>query len=106
MSSSYRLQFLPTALREWRKLDRPVQLRFKKKLAERLENPHLPASQLSGFPNHYKIKLRASGYRLVYEVRDKKVCVLVIAVGKREKLAVYKKARNRQKGCETRYVHK
>lgn len=96
MSSSYRLQFIPTALKEWKKLDRPIQLQFKKKLKERLENPHVPASQLYGFPNHYKIKLRASGHRLVYEVQDKKVCVIVIAVGKRDKYAVYKKAENRQ----------
>ncbi|MHB1326038.1 MAG: type II toxin-antitoxin system RelE family toxin [Thermoleophilia bacterium] len=98
MSSSYRLEFIPTALREWKKLDRSVQLQFKKKLAERLENPHVPASQLYGFPNHYKIKLRATGYRLVYEAQDKKVCVLVIAVGKRDKLAVYRKAGKMHKG--------
>jgi mRNA interferase RelE/StbE len=96
MSSSYRLAFIPTALREWKKLDRSVQLQFKKKLAERLENPHVPASQLYGFPNHYKIKLRATGYRLVYEVQDEKICVLVIAVGKRDKLAGYRKALKRQ----------
>jgi mRNA interferase RelE/StbE len=98
MSSSYTLKFIPTALKEWEKVDRPVQLQFKKKLAERLENPHVPASQLYGFPNHYKIKLRATGYRLVYEVQDKQVCVLVIAVGKRDKLDVYRKARKRREG--------
>ncbi|MDO8737229.1 MAG: type II toxin-antitoxin system RelE/ParE family toxin [Thermoleophilia bacterium] len=91
MSSSYRLAFIPTALREWKKLDRTVQYQFKKKLTERLENPHVSASQLYGFSNHYKIKLRATGYRLVYEVQDEKICVLVVAVGKRDKLAVYKK---------------
>lgn len=98
MSSSYRLAFIPAALKEWKKLDRPVQLQFKKKLAERLEEPRVPASQLYGFPSHYKIKLRATGYRLVYEVQDKKVCVLVIAVGKRDKLAVYRKAKIRRSG--------
>jgi mRNA interferase RelE/StbE len=96
MSSSYTLKFIPTALKEWEKLDRSVQAQLKKKLAERLENPHVPASQLYGFPNHYKIKLRVTGYRLVYEVQDEQVCVLVIAVGKRDKLDVYKKARKRQ----------
>lgn len=52
---------------------------------ERLNAPHNPASPLSGFENHYKIKLRASGQRLVYEVTDREVCVLVITVGKRDK---------------------
>jgi mRNA interferase RelE/StbE len=93
---NYKLKFLPTALREWKKLDNSIQLQFKKKLNGRLESPHVPSSQLSGFENHYKIKLRASGYRLVYEVIDKEIYILVIAVGKREKNQVYKKAQIRK----------
>ena len=100
MSYKFVLKLLPTALKEWEKLDRPIQLQLKKKLAERLDNPHVPASRLYGFPNHYKIKLRASGYRLVYEVQDAVICVLVIAVGKRDKLDVYKKAKKRRETQE------
>ena len=92
---SYKLKFLPTALKEWKKLDNSIQGQFKKKLKERLGSPHVPRSQLSGFENHYKIKLRARGYRLVYEVIDEEICVLVIAVGKRDKGQVYKKAKER-----------
>ena len=92
----YKLKFIPTAMKEWKKLDHTIQKQFKKKLSERLEKPHVFPSQLSGFENHYKIKLRASGYRLVYEVIDEEVVVMVIAVGKRDKSAVYKKARNRK----------
>ena len=94
---SYKLKFLPTALKEWKKLDQSIQKQFKKKLGERLSTPHIRASQLSGFDNHYKIKLRTSGYRLVYEVIDKEICVMVIAVGKRESNLVYKKAKSRNK---------
>ncbi len=93
----YKLKFLPTALKEWKKLDSTIQKKFKKKLKERLKSPHQASSRLSGFKNHYKIKLRASGYRLVYEVIDDEVYVLVIAVGKREKNIVYKKAGKRKK---------
>ena len=95
MNYKFKLKFLPTALREWKKLDDAIQLQFKKKLKERLNEPHNVASRLSGFENHYKIKLKVSGYRLVYEVIDQEICVLVIAVGKRNKKEVYKKARNR-----------
>jgi mRNA interferase RelE/StbE len=35
------------------------------------------------------------GYRLVYEVRDHELIVIVIAVGKRERNAVYKVADKR-----------
>jgi mRNA interferase RelE/StbE len=93
---SYKLKFFPTALKEWKKLDNTIQIQFKKKLAERLESPHVPSCQLSGFENHYKIKLRASGYRLVYEVVDEEIYVYVIAIGKRDKNLVYKKARRRK----------
>ncbi len=96
MNYKYRLQFLPSALKEWKKLDSSVQLMFKNKLRERLDNPRLASDRLRGFQNHYKIKLRSAGYRLVYEVEEKKVTVLVIAVGKRDKFKVYIKAKNRK----------
>lgn len=92
----FKLQFLPIALKEWKKLDNTIQTQFKKKLKERLETPHVPGCQLSGFENHYKIKLRASGYRLVYQVIDKDIVVLVIAIARRDKNAVYRKAKSRK----------
>ena len=93
---SYKLKFLPTAHKEWKKLDHTIQSQFKKKLKEHLNSPHVPSCQLSGFKNHYKIKLRASGYRLVYEVINKEFFVFVIAIGKRDKNIVYKRANKRQ----------
>ena len=50
-----------------------------------------------GFENHYKIKLRKAGFRLVYEVLDDEQSVLVIAVGKREDHLVYRQAQKRSK---------
>lgn len=60
-----------------------------------LQNPHIIANRLSGGQNLYKIKLRSAGYRLVYQVEDDKVMAFVIAVGKREKNAVYDTAEER-----------
>ncbi|MNR61265.1 mRNA interferase RelE [compost metagenome] len=45
--------------------------------------------------DHYKIKLRAAGYRLVYRVEDGRLVVAVVAVGKRERGEVYGKAKTR-----------
>jgi len=92
---TYELAFLAPALKEWQKLDPNTRAQFKAKLSERLEHPHMPASRLSGSANRYKIKLRAAGWRLVYEVRDAEVLVVVIAVGKRDKDAVYRVAEGR-----------
>ena len=93
---TYRLKFLPSALKEWKKLSPPIQKQFKKKLAERVINPRNQASQLRGFKDAYKIKLRSAGYRLVYEVNDYEITIFVIAVGKREKGLIYTKAEQRK----------
>ena len=84
----YELGFLEEALKEWGKLDSNTREQFKSKLTERLSNPRVPASKLSGHKDRYKIKLRSVGYRLVYEVRDSEVIVIVVAVGKRKRNAV------------------
>jgi len=92
---TYELAFFEEALKEWQKLDATVREQFKSKLAERLQNPRVPASKLSGHADRYKIKLRSAGFRLVYEVRDKQLIVVVVAVGKRERNAVYNAAARR-----------
>lgn len=92
---TYRLRFLEEAVKEWRKLDANTRGQFKKKLAERLENPRVPSAKLRDSKDRYKIKLRISGYRLVYEVRDSEIVVLVIAVGKRDREQVYLAAARR-----------
>jgi len=52
-------------------------------------HPQALRSKLRGSTNRYKIKLRAAGFRLIDEVRDQQVLVLVLAVGKRDRNAAY-----------------
>ena len=92
---TYTLAFVPQALKEWKKLDPHTRQLFKTRLIERLEMPRLASAQLRGHPDRYKIKLRALGYRLVYEVRDLEVLVVVVAVGQRDGNAVYLAANQR-----------
>ena len=89
---TYKLDFLEDALKEWRKLNSTVREQFARKLAERLNTPHVPSARLSGMRDCYKIKLKSAGYRLVYQVEDDALIILVIAVGRREKNAVYEAA--------------
>ena len=88
----YRLVFKQEAKKEWDKLDASVRSVFGEKLKERLERPRIESARLHGMPDCYKIKLRNAGYRLVYQVRDNKLVVSVIAVGKRDKNSVYRVA--------------
>lgn len=92
---TYELEFDPRALKEWRKLGDTVKAQFKKKLASVLVNPRNESARLHDLPDCYKIKLKSSGYRLVYQVRDAVVIVFVISIGKQEKSAAYQAASKR-----------
>jgi len=88
----YDLAFKSQAKKEWDKLAPTIKEQLKKKLSERLINPHVKSAQLYGLPDCYKIKLKAAGYRLVYQVSDQTILISVVAIGKRERNSVYKAA--------------
>lgn len=92
---TYKLKFVPSALKEWMKLSAPIKSQFKKKLEKRLINPRVSSAKLGGYSSVYKIKLRSAGYRLVYEVIDDEIVIFVLVVGKREKGQVYKTLKDR-----------
>ncbi|MBA1316976.1 type II toxin-antitoxin system RelE/ParE family toxin [Pseudomonas monteilii] len=92
---TYSLDFDCRALKEWKKLGDTVREQFKKKLTEVLLNPRVEANRLHSLPDCYKIKLRSSGYRLVYQVIDQEIVVFVVAVDRRERDQAYKKAAER-----------
>ena len=92
-ASKYHLEFLVSALDEWNRLDGSIRPLLKKLLEKRLAAPRVPGAELRGeLADCYKIKLRKQGYRLVYQVRDKALVVLVIAVDRRDKDKVYQSA--------------
>ena len=84
----------------WRssaKLDATVSERFRKILADPLHRPRAPAARLADQQDRYKIKLRGVACRLVYEVRDAVLLVIVVALGKRERNAVTRVAAKRRR---------
>jgi mRNA interferase RelE/StbE len=91
----YEVEFLASALKEWKKLDANTRDQFRKKLKERCENPRVPSAKLRDAKDRYKIKLRSAGYRLVYEVIDGELVVLVIAVGRRDRSQIDESATKR-----------
>ena len=92
---TYSLDFDARALKEWQKLGDTVRQQLKKKLVEILKNPRVETNRLHGLPDCYKIKLRSSGYRLIYQVIDQEITVVVVAVDKREHDQAYRKANER-----------
>jgi len=94
---SFSLEFHVIALKEWQKLDNSVRAQFKKQLVKRVIYPRVASAKLSGdLDNFYKIKLKAVGYRLVYEVIDHRLIILIVAIGKRNQDLVYQKATKRK----------
>lgn len=91
----YKLLFIPKALKEWNKLNSEIKKQFIKKLKERLKNPLIPKDSLG--KNLYKIKLKSAGYRLVYKIKDEKIILLVLCLGKRNRNQVYIDAFQRDK---------
>lgn len=91
----YEVDFLDVALKEWKKLDANTREQFRRKLKERCEMPRVPSAKLRDAEDRYKIKLRSSGYRLVYRVEDEVMVVLVVAIGRRERDEIYLTAAKR-----------
>lgn len=91
----YSLEFFPVAKKELEQLEKTVLLQLLNKLCSRLASPRVQADKLRGMPNCYKIKLKASGIRLVYEVIENRLVVLVVAVGRRDNEAAYRAALQR-----------
>lgn len=85
---SYRLRFKETARKKFSKLNPDIAEQILKKLAKVLENPKIPKNRLSGSVDLYKIKLKSAGYRLVYQVIDDELIVLVLDVDRRD--TIYK----------------
>lgn len=92
---AYRLTFVQSAEKEWRKLGATIKNEFLNTLEKRLEAPRVESAKLRGLKDCYKIKLRSAGYRLVYKVYDDRIEVRVIGIGRRDG-AVYDAAADRQ----------
>lgn len=92
MTTTYRVVFRPRAKKVFDRLGTADQRQLAAKLKERSANPRVPADAVREISDGYKIKLRSSGIRLIYQVRDGQVVILLLAIGKRERLEAYREA--------------
>lgn len=79
----YALQFKPLALRQLEKLPRDVQKRLASRI-EMLRNQPFPAGckKMEAVPDAWRV--RVGDYRIVYQVQQKVLLVLVLTVGHRK----------------------
>jgi mRNA interferase RelE/StbE len=88
---AWKIEFDPAALKELRKLDKPVEKRILKFLRERigkLDDPRQVGAKLQGALSGFW-KYRVGDYRLICSLEDALLVVLVLRVGHRRE--VYKR---------------
>jgi mRNA interferase RelE/StbE len=86
---AWRIEFDPRALEELKRLDKTAQTRIIKIVRERiapLENPRTLGQALRGEELGRYWKYRIGGYRLICDIQDETVLILVLRVGHRKEV--------------------
>ncbi len=79
---SYAIEWRPSARKEVRRLDPPVRRRVITAIEALAEDPRPPGSiTLTGSPGWRRIRI--GGYRVIYDINDNALVVLVLRVGSR-----------------------
>lgn len=79
---TYRIELSPAAARQLRKLDAPARRRIQAVVELLAQEPRpAGAKKLVGGDGEWRV--RTGDYRVIYEVRDEVLLVLVLAVGHR-----------------------
>lgn len=82
---TYSVEVSPAAAKQLRKLDPPARRRIQAAIDLLAENPRPPtATQLVGGAGEWRV--RTGDYRIIYEVHDTVLVVLVLRVGHRREI--------------------
>ncbi len=82
MSHRIEVEVAPAALRQLRKLDPPARRRVQAAIELLADQPRPPgATKLAGGDGEWRV--RTGDYRIIYEIHDQALLVLVVAVGHR-----------------------
>ncbi len=85
----WRIEFDPAAAKELRRLDRQVAGRILKFLVERvarLDDPRSIGEALRGAKLGSLWKYRVGDYRIIADIQDGAVCILVVRIGNRREV--------------------
>ena len=82
---AYRIEFKPSAAKEFSQLPKNVQKRITAKVNTLADNPRpRGVEKLEGQENRYRI--RVGDYRVTYEIHDEVLLVLVVRIGHRREV--------------------
>lgn len=83
---NFTIELTPKAERELRKLERPAQLRIKAAIELLRNNPRPPAATPMVGQPHRTYRVRTGDYRIIYEIHDERVLVLMVRIGHRREV--------------------
>ncbi|MEW6126657.1 MAG: type II toxin-antitoxin system RelE/ParE family toxin [Acidobacteriota bacterium] len=84
----YKIEFSRKAERDFKNLEKSVQTRLKPKIDSLAKNPRPSGvKKLEGEEDLYRV--RVGDYRIIYQIQDDKLIVLVVKIGDRKE--IYKK---------------
>lgn len=82
---TYAVQVAPAAVRQLRKLNADARRRVQAAIELLAETPRPPgAKKLSGGSGDWRV--RTGDYRIIYEIQDSRLVILVVAVGHRREI--------------------
>ena len=84
----YSVEFRPAVLKSMKRLPKREQRRIKKKIDDLAENLPDPATTKMKGNNTFH-RIRAGDYRIVYEIHEDRLVILVVKIGHRKE--VYKR---------------
>jgi len=81
----YRVEFSKPAVRQFEKLSKPVQTRLRPRIDALAHDPRPQGvKKLVGADELYR--LRVGDYRVIYQIQDEVLLVLVVKVGQRKEI--------------------
>ena len=84
----YQLEFLPSAKKELKKLDSLHQKQIKSKILLLKEDPDFLKNNIKPLQGDYKglFRLRVGSYRVVFQVKEEEIIILIIRIGHRKEI--------------------
>jgi mRNA interferase RelE/StbE len=82
---TYRIELRPAAVRDLARVEKPWRLKIARKIDSLTLNPRPPGvEKLAGQDNRYRV--RCGNYRIIYEMYDQELLVLVVRLGHRREV--------------------
>ena len=82
----YVLEFVPSAVKELVKIDKVHQKQIKTKLLLLCKDPEFLQNNIKALKGEYSgmFRLRVGTYRVVFQVKEKEIIILVLRIGHRK----------------------